>query len=111
MIRVLSIRPERASLCRIFTQWHAHITRRLNALQRDDSKRPVNYAAAVAFGAEGYVEAYFPRRAGGRGGMTVRQGAGDREGLAVRGDDGPTFDHPAQAFDEGRRPIRERSSV
>lgn len=64
-------------------------------------------ATAVAAGSQHGVEADFPRGAERGGGVPVRQGAGDGEGVAVRGDDDAAFQHAAQPFDVGRSPMGE----
>jgi len=37
----------------------------------------------------------------------MRQAAGDGEGIALGRDDGAAFEHAAQPFDMGRRPVGE----
>jgi hypothetical protein len=46
-----------------------------------------------------------PCRRGGD--VTVRQAAGDGDGVVFGGDDGAALEHTAQAFDVGRRPVGE----
>jgi len=64
-------------------------------------------AAAISFGAEDTVEADLARRAEGGSDVTVRQAAGDREGVVLGWDDGAAFERGAQAFDVRGGPVGE----
>ena len=64
-------------------------------------------AAAIAVGAEDTVKTDPAGGAESGGDVAVRQAAGDGEGVALGGDDGAAFEHAAQAFDVGGRPVGE----
>jgi len=62
---------------------------------------------AAAVGAKDAVEPDLACRAEGSGDVAVRQAADDGEGVAFGGNDGAAFEHAAQAFNVGCRPVGE----
>ena len=72
-----------------------------------DQQRKHEIAAAIAVGAEDTVKADPAGGAESGGDVAVRQAADDGEGVALGGDDGAAFEHAAQTFDVGRRPVGE----